>query len=122
MAGQMTSKHINLAHYHVTYLGVEVVKEVELLENVRAVELARLATDRPREKLQIPELEADKSVRDLNVLRGVKLPLCHPGVLREKKELRSAAEESCLLSLLARLVTLAAAARQALATASTAER
>ena len=40
MAGQMTSKHINLAHYHVTYLGVEVVKEVELLE--KAIELLKV--------------------------------------------------------------------------------
>ena len=115
----MTSKHINLAHYHVTYLGVEVVKEVELLEKVRAVVLARLSTVLPREKLQIPELEADRSARDLKALRGVKLPLCHPGDLREK-ELLACCCWSCLLSLLARLVTLAAAARQAPATASTA--
>ena len=93
------------------------MKEEERLTKERSTVLARLCIVPPRDTLHTPELDADRSVRDLKVFRGMGLPLCHPGLLRENW-LPAIMVVARSLSLLARFVTRAAAARQAPITAS----
>ena len=94
------------------------MKEAELLAKERFVVLARLSTVPPLDTLHTPELDADKWVLDLKDFKGMGLPLCQPGDLRENMRSAILMGVAWCFSLLARLVTRAAAARQAPATAS----